>query len=99
MYDFQIDEIAHAIVSDRHGMAKVLKSMNLDLIDESDEERIIRLVLEHKRDERVYREMVRIHNEKPYHRHCLHCYDAIKPVIDKGIEVRRSMAKEKLEGK
>ena len=91
MRNFQLDDIAHAIINGRVGSIGVLKTMGLEIADNADEESVFRLVLEHREDSRLDDELARTLIANPYHRHCTHCIEAIHSVYKKGLEIQKSM--------
>jgi len=95
MYNFHLTDTAHAIVKGRVSIIAVLKTLGLSIADDADEESVFHLVLENQENEIVQKELARILKKNPYHRHCIHCFDAIQEVYEKGRTIKKSM-KEKL---
>jgi hypothetical protein len=91
MPNYELQYMAHAIISGKSDVIDALKSVGLVVSDSADEEWVFRLVLENK-DNAVVKEGIRkVLVKYPYHQHCLHCIEAIQSVYEKGVTINRSM--------
>jgi len=78
-------EIAHIIVSDKVGMVNLLKSIGLEVSQESDDESIFKVVIENKKNEEVRAGIFKIYDRNPLNQHCVSCFETIRELHDAGI--------------
>lgn len=93
MRPLKLKEIAHAIISDRVGIVKVLNGATLNVINNQDEEEIFRLILENESSDTIKSGIFSILKKHPFRQHCLHCLEDIQQVYDKGKSIRDSLVK------
>lgn len=89
-------EIAHAIVSDRLGIVDLLKSEKFALSKQCDDEELFRVILENKTNDKIVTGIIEVLKKYPYYNHCLHCFEKIQGIYDRGVIINKELSGKQL---